>query len=138
MPHNRNTRTAQHPRRRTAATAVEFALCAPIFFLLVFAGIEFARANMLIHTVESASLQGARRGIISGATAAQCIQASQEVLKVAKINQFSIFVSPPKITESTEKISVKVSVPLDDNLYFAPKFFKGKTIERTMVINREL
>ncbi len=137
MPHNRKTRIVQHARRRTGATAVEFAFCAPIFFLLVFAGIELARANMLIHTVESASLQGARRGIISGATAAQCKQASQNVLNVAQVNEYSITISPAKITEKTDKISVKVTVPMDDNLYFTPSFFGGKTISRTMVINRE-
>lgn len=92
---------------------------------------------MLIHTVESASLQGARRGIISGATAAQCKQASQNVLQVARVKEFSITISPSKITELTDKITVKVTVPMDNNLYFAPSFFGGKTIERTMVINRE-
>ncbi len=140
MPHNQlrsPAHQARQARRRSGATAVEFAFCAPIFFLFVFAGIELARANMLIHTVESASLQGARRGIVSGATAAQCKSAAQNVLDIARVHESTVTISPSKIKESTEQISVQVTVPLDNNMYFAPKFFGGKTISRTMIINRE-
>ena len=124
-------------RDRWAATSVEFALCAPVFFFLVFGGIELSRVNMLIHTVESALLQGARRGIIPGATADQCRKAAQDVLDIGRIRSSTITISPTTITETTSAVSITVSVPLDNNGYQASSVFLGKTILRTATLNRE-
>ncbi len=55
--------------RRSGASAVEFALCAPLLFLLVFAAWEFSRANMILNTMENAAYEGCRRGIVPGASA---------------------------------------------------------------------
>jgi Flp pilus assembly protein TadG len=133
--YNRSSRAAG---QRHGAATVEFALCAPIFFLLVFAGIELSRTNMLIHTVDAAALQGARRGIVSGATAPQCIQAAQNVLNVGKVTTATVSVSPTTITDGTRTISVTVSVPIDGNLYLTPQFFGGRSIQRTTTVNREM
>jgi Flp pilus assembly protein TadG len=124
-------------RDRWGATSVEFALCAPVFFFLILGGIELSRVNMLIHTVESALLQGARRGIIPGATAEQCRQAAQDVLDIGRIRSSTITVSPTTITETTATVSITVSVPLDGNGYQASSVFLGKTILRTATLNRE-
>jgi Flp pilus assembly protein TadG len=124
-------------RNRMGAATVEFALCAPVFFFLVFGGIELARTNMIVHTVESAALQGARRGIIPGATAAQCKQAAQDVLDIARIKVSKITISPTKIDEQTASVSISISVPLDKNGYLASKIFYGQTIERTTTLKRE-
>lgn len=136
-----HTRRNAHPkspiRNRWGAASVEFALCAPLFFFLVFAGIEVSRVNMLIHTVESSLLQGARRGIIPGATAEQCRQAAQDVLDIGRIRSSTITVSPTTITENTTTVSITVSVPLDPNGYQACSLFLGKTILRTATLNRE-
>jgi Flp pilus assembly protein TadG len=124
-------------RERWGAATVEFALCAPVFLFLVFSGIELSRVNMLIHTVESALLQGARRGIIPGATADQCRQAAQDVLDIGRVRSSSITVSPTTITETTPTVSITVSVPLSENGYQASSLFLGKTILRTATLNRE-
>ena len=69
-------RTATSPPQpshdRTAAVVVEFAICAPILFLFFFASLEFSRVNMIRQSVENAVYEGARRGIVPGATAANC------------------------------------------------------------------
>ncbi len=124
-------------RNRWGAATVEFALCAPVFFFLIFGGIELSRVNMLIHTVESSLLQGARRGIIPGATAEQCRQAAQDVLDIGRIRTSTITVSPSTITDLTTSVTISVSVPLDNNGYQASSIFLGKTIARTATLNRE-
>lgn len=124
-------------RTRLGAATVEFALCAPVFFFLIFGGIELSRANMLIHTVESAILQGARRGIIPGATADQCRMAAQSVLDIGRIRTSTVTVTPNIIDENTTTVSVTVSVPLDPNGFQASSVFLGKTITRTMQLKRE-
>ena len=133
----RSPRPKKCTHSRWGAASVEFALCAPVFFFLVFGGIELSRVNMLIHTVESALLQGARRGIIPGATADQCRQAAQDVRDIGRIQSSTITVSPSTITDTTTTVSITVSVPLNANSYQASSLFLGKTILRTATLNRE-
>jgi Flp pilus assembly protein TadG len=132
-----NTRSNNRKHSRWGAATVEFALCAPVFFFLVFGGIELSRVNMLIHTVESSLLQGARRGIIPGATAEQCRQAAQDVLDIGRIRTSTITISPSTITDATTSVTISVSVPLNGNGYQASSVFMGKTISRTATLNRE-
>lgn len=125
-------------KARVGAATVEFALCAPVFFFLVFGGIELSRTNVLIHTVESAILQGARRGIIPGASAEQCRLAAQAILDIGCIRTSTVTVSPTVIDNNTATVSITISVPLDSNGYQASSVFMGKTITRTIQLNREI
>lgn len=137
MQKRKLARSKKSLRSRVAAATVEFALCAPVFFFLLFGGIELSRVNMLIHTVESALLQGARRGIIPGATADQCRQAAQDVLNIGRVRTSTITISPTVITENTTSVSITISVPLEPNGYQASSVFIGNTISRTTQLNRE-
>ncbi len=137
MHQQSSCRSKQTLNARRGAATVEFALCAPVFFILVFGGIELSRANMLIHTVESAMLQAARRGIMPGANADQCRLAAQAVLDIGRIRTSTVTVSPAIMGENTPTVSITISVPLDSNGYQASSVFMGKTITRTIQLNRE-
>jgi hypothetical protein len=56
------------PNRRRGAAVVEFAVIAPLFFMMVFGIIEFGRALMVQQILTNASREGARRAIVEGAT----------------------------------------------------------------------
>ena len=56
---------AARPRRRGQAM-VEFALVAPLFFLLLFSIIEFGRAVYYIQMLNNAAREGARYAIVHG------------------------------------------------------------------------
>ena len=43
-------------QRRCGAVLVEFAVCAPIIFVVIFASFEFCRVNMIRHTMDNAAL----------------------------------------------------------------------------------
>ena len=58
----------QHARR--AALTVEMALTLPIFFMILFGGLEMVRVNMLRNGLENAAFEGARRGSLPGSTSA--------------------------------------------------------------------
>lgn len=123
---------------RSGATTVEFALTAPLLFLLFFAGIEFSRANMLLHTAAIAATEGARRGIISGATADECQQAAVNELGTIGVRNAKVIVSPSTINDDTEMISVGVMIPMDlSNGYVTPRFFLGKKVIKVVSITRE-
>lgn len=123
---------------RSGVTTVEFALTAPILFLLLFAGIEFSRANMLLHTAAIAATEGARRGIISGASAEDCRAAAAAELSAVGISNASIAIKPKVISDETEMISVGVAIPIDaTNGYVTPKWFIGSDVIRVVSITRE-
>lgn len=55
--------------RRRGAAAVEFALVAPLFILLLLGMIEVGRAIMVQQIITNASREGARSAVLDGATA---------------------------------------------------------------------
>ena len=126
-------------RKRTGAVTVEVAITAPILFLFVFAGIEFARVNMISDTCENAAFEGARRGIVPGATATDCQNEAQQILDIVGITDSTITVTPTVITEETPTVTVNVDIPLNaSNGYVAPKYFLGDTLSKSITLNREL
>jgi hypothetical protein len=104
----------------------------------VFGAFEFSRANMLVHTTSIAAAEGARRSIVPGATAADCRTASINELAALGINRAEIRVNPTVITDDTSQVTVTVSVPVSGrNSYLIPKFFLGKSVEKSVTLQRE-
>jgi Flp pilus assembly protein TadG len=116
---------------------VEFAMTAPILMLLVGAAVEFSRANMIHSSIENAVYEGARGGIVPGATAADIEERCREVLKAALIRDATVRVQPDVITDATAEVLVTVVVPADTNSVIAPVFLRGKSLTRTCILPRE-
>jgi Flp pilus assembly protein TadG len=68
--------------RRTGAAAVEFAIVAPVFFILVIAAFEFGRINVIRHTADNAAYEGARIAMVPGATAAEAVAEAERILRI--------------------------------------------------------
>ena len=116
---------------------VEFALTASLLFMFFMASLDFARANLLRHTINNAAFEGARIGIIPGATAADCIAESNRLLAMGFVTSATVTVTPSTIEDDTEAISVTVTVPLAENLWAASVFFGTSEMSRTSTIVRE-
>ncbi|MCA9131863.1 MAG: pilus assembly protein [Planctomycetales bacterium] len=125
------------PFRRGSAT-VEMALTAPLLFLFFFGGIEFSRANMLRNVAENAALEGARAGILPGATAAQCIASADQQLALLDVVGGTVSVLPEVIEPDTPRVTVAVSVPMAENCLPLSKFVVGKTLVQTITLDREI
>ena len=122
---------------RRAAVTVEFSFAAPVLFLVVFASIEFARVNMIRNTMENAAYEGARRGVLPGATASDCESAAQFLLDAVGISDSTITVSPSSIQPTTEEVTVRVEVPLAPNSYVTPSYVSGIILSSTITLPRE-
>jgi TadE-like protein len=59
-------------RRSTGQALVEFAIVAPVFFLLLFAIIEAGRFILYYETLNNATREGARYAIVNGANSLTC------------------------------------------------------------------
>ena len=137
--HNGTRNNGAKRRRRRGAVLVEFAITAPILFMIVFASFEFSRVNMLRNTIENAACEGARRGIVPGATALACEQSAQKLLDIVRVNNSTVVATPNPITATTEEVTVVVTVPLDvSNGYLMPRYFLGREIKATITLPRQL
>ncbi|MFG0261545.1 MAG: TadE/TadG family type IV pilus assembly protein [Novipirellula sp. JB048] len=128
---------SKKPRR--GAVTVEFALAFPILLLFAFAGIEFSRVNMIRNTAINAAYEGARKGIVPGATASECEQAATQLLGFVDISGGSAVVTPSTIQADTKSVTVTVTVPITStNSFIAPQYFMGKEIVTSVTLPREM
>ena len=128
--------TRQRPGRRSGAAAVEFAAVAPLVFLFFFAAFEFARMNLLRHTVEMAAFEGARRGAVPGATASDAQKRASQILSVVDAREATIDVTFVRDLLD-QKVKVEIQVPLDANAWVPPYFLRGMAIKSKFTLFRE-
>ena len=124
--------------RSQGAVTVEVALCLPVLFVILIGSYELARANMMMHSTESAAYEGARVGIIPGATEEGVRAAVGRILGVVGVTNFEIEVNPAVITNTDEDIEVIVTVPFRDNLSLPVLFIQNPTFTGRCSLKREL
>jgi Flp pilus assembly protein TadG len=124
-------------RCRRGTAAVEFAMTAPVLFLLLFGALEFSRANMLRHTIAEAAYEGARRGIVPGATADEVRGAATGILSSASAMDYTIDVAPETIAPDTPQITVNIALPLARNSWVPSLFFRERTLLKSFTMDRE-
>lgn len=124
-------------KKRRGAALVEFAIVVPILFLFFFAAFEFCRANMIRHTVDNAVYESARMGILPGSTAGEVQAEANRILTTIGLTNVSIQVTPGQIQDTTEEVTVRIQVPLDQNSFIAGRFMSGKSIDRELTMVRE-
>lgn len=132
-----NSRTRRLTAARRGTVAVEMALTIPLLLFIVFSSYEFARANMIRHTVEAACYESARQGILPGADVQQVEDAANFVLGSVAIRAATIEVAPSPLTSQSKTVEVTITVPLNSNLSFAPFFLKEGTVKRSCRMARE-
>lgn len=125
---------------RRGAAVVEFAAVAPVLFLLIFGMIEFGRMVMVQQVLTNASREGARVGILDGATNSEVTNVVNNYLTAANINGAQVETDPKNIASAGAGDSVKVIVTVDFNKVTwlpAPIFLGGKGLTATTVMRRE-
>ena len=129
--------------RRTAATATEFAVVAPIFFLLVLGLIELGRGLMVQHLMTNAARQGCRAAVVEGKTSANISAAVFNVLSPQGISgdTVSVQVDDAAANASTAKagdeITVTVSIPTSAVSWVPKAQFLFGTISGKYTLRRE-
>lgn len=131
---------ASRERFRRAVAAVEFAVVAPLFFLLVLGMIEFGRMVMVQQVITNASREGARRAIIEGATTSEVVGVVQNYLASGGIRSATVSVSPDPIDSAGygDPVTVSVSVPFRQVSWLpTPMFLGGIELRATTTMRRE-
>jgi len=135
-----------HSRRRCArngASAVEFALVAPIFFTMILGMIEVGRAFMTVHLLTDAARVGCRVGVIEGKTNSDVKSAVNSHLSAQGItgDTVTIDVNGPAgdvaTAQAGDQITVIVSISSSQVTWLpVPKFLTG-TISGRFDLRRE-
>ena len=111
--------------KRRAAVTVEMAITAPILFLMLFAALEFCGMNNMRHSVDNAAYEAARRGIVPGATMADVVGEANTIMGYLGARDVTVTVSPDPFDDNTRELVVTVSIPIAQNGWVAPIFFRG-------------
>ena len=137
-------------RNRRGAAVVEFAVVAPLFFLLVFGMIEFGRMVMVQQIITNGSREGARIAVLDGTTTDEVVSAVQDYLASASINVEGAEITAIATDDETgaerplaqsdygDAVTVTVSVPFGQVSWLpTPMFLGGSTMTATTVMRRE-
>jgi Flp pilus assembly protein TadG len=103
QPHESVERGVKMSRRRRddgGAVAVEFALLAPIFIMLLFGIISFGLVFAQKLALGNGARQGARLGVVSGVTCAQIYSAAQNASSTIGMSSSAVTVSITRVSSS--------------------------------------
>lgn len=123
----RNRRHRIRKQDRAGTSAVEFAIVANIFFVMIFTCMEFARMNMVRNLAQDAAYFAARHAMVPGATEAEAIQAADEVMSMMVSSGYTVDVG--ELGSDSDDVTVTVTVDFDDVALFAPKFLPNTEIQ---------
>ncbi|MFI4874426.1 MAG: TadE/TadG family type IV pilus assembly protein [Blastopirellula sp. JB062] len=128
--------------KRTGAAVVEFAIVAPLFFLLVFGMIEYGRMVMVQQVITNASREGARRAVLDGATTSDVVATVEEFLAQASVSGDNLVINvnpnPPDSAHNGDPVEVSIEIPFTDVSWMpSPMYLGGTTMEAKTVMRRE-
>lgn len=123
---------------RCGAALVEFAFVLPIILVFFYAMVELSRLMLLQHSVDTAAYEGARNAMVPGASSHDAVVSSQQLLTAARLRSAVITVEPTTITESTSLVTVRIELPVAENAWITPFWFKSGTVvsEVTLITER--
>jgi Flp pilus assembly protein TadG len=147
IPMNSNGKGGRLSRRairrpsiyRCGAAATEFAVVAPVFFLMIIGFLEFGRALMVQQVLINASRVGARQAITTGATSAEVQTAVEDYTAGVAVPGVVVTVSPdPGSANPGTAITVTTSVDFGDVSWMSsPWFLNGKTLTASSQMRKE-
>ncbi len=124
-------RSARRAVRR-GVSAVEFALVAPVVLFLVVGMVEYINAEFIRHGIAEAAYEGARNGIVRGATEAEVVDATSRRLRLLGLDDFDV---TARLDDRT--VDVQVDVPLAGNSFGLSMFITVPSLQARYVIDRE-
>ena len=126
---------------------VEFALIAPLLFLLILVLIEMSRANMAMHSLQEAAREGCRTAILSNTSTEDVQNKMNAILISAGIPPDRVDIDitnlagnsiNPGDADQWEPVTVTVSAAYNDlNWVPVPRYFGGLQLSASITLPRE-
>ena len=123
---------------RRGATAVEFAIVAPAFFVMILICAEFARMMMLRDLAHHAAYEAARTVIVEGASNQDALDEANRILARLGCEGSSVDINNGgTIDFSTESVTVTVVIPMADNAFMFASRYGDNSIEAQITLSTE-
>lgn len=135
----------QRKKLRNGVAAVEMAMVSPVFFLLVFALVEFSRMVMIKQALTNAARQGCRTAILATSNDSSNIEAQIRAELTACIPNAGnsevcrINFAPSTLSdiESGSTITATIEVTYSDISWFPANFLGSATVDGQSTMVRE-
>jgi len=150
FPHSRKPTTRQRSERRHrgGATAVEFAIVAPVFMIVIAVCVDFSRLSMMRNLSQNAAYEAARFVMAEGATVADGVARANQILARVGTTGANVLITGSdgtsngtvtnEITFDTQVINCTITIPLAKNVLVIPSAIIGNTqITSTISIRTE-
>jgi hypothetical protein len=92
---------------------------------------------MINHAAENAAYEAARHAIVPGATAAEATARANAMLGVFGVQGTTVVITPDPLTAADDELTVTVTIPLDQNAWFIPRFASGRTVSGVSKLRTE-
>ncbi len=112
MNPSKRTKYRRPKHTRIGASAVEFAVVAPVFFLFLLGIVDVSRLIMAQTVLINASREASRVAIVQGSTSAEIEETAVKFAEAGLVNGVTVDVSVTQSTVSdNEFVTVTLSVP---------------------------
>lgn len=124
---------------RKGATAVEFAIVAPIIFALFFSAIEVSRLMLAEGSLTSAMLVGMREASLTESTPAELSKAIRDELTKLGYSNISIDFTPSNFGPDDRELQISLQLPIDaSNVFFGSRLVTPNArITKSIQVARE-
>lgn len=131
----RHSRSRRQNRRGTYT--VEFAICASVLFMTIFAVFEFSRFTFIRQAVDQAAYEAARVGIVPGASNADIQLRADSLLAAAGIRNATVAITPALIDDTTTEVAVEISCNFGENSWIPNHFLPTTEFVSRTVLDHE-
>jgi len=133
----RRHRLPSRRRQRLGAYTVEFAVCLPVFFTLVFGCLELARFMYVRQALDQSAYEAARSGIATGARISDVYDQANLMLTAYGVLGSEVVVTPAEITQDTETVTVQIVCDFAANSWVLPRFALPGILESRVTLDHE-
>lgn len=138
MRHFRIKQTRKQTNR-VGVAVTELAVCLPILIILVLGTIETCSMLNLKKSIAIAGYEGARVALIAGANDSNVLAQVDQILDERRVKNATVSVTPSVASAASGTfIKVSISVPCEGNGPLSSLFFKGRRLERSVEMMKEL
>jgi Flp pilus assembly protein TadG len=134
------TKKRHSAKKRRGTAAVEFAVVAPVLFLLMLGMIEIGRGVMVAQSLTSAARCACRKAIVDGSTSTTVTDAVATALAGTGISVYNVVVSPANPSSAATGATVTVTINTTyRNVSWVPlpRYLASATIARSCMLPHE-
>lgn len=126
-------------RTRRGAALVEFAICLPVFVLIVMATVETCRMIYLTQSIKIATYECARLGITPEATVDVLQTQCDLILEGRGLENYTMTIEPsdPSTLKYEDLFTVTISIPASEAALVGSFFFQDKIFTESSTIMAE-